>query len=298
MTEENNYIIISINGGHGKVILATAFIEAVKKQYPDYKIIVVTAWEAPLINNPNIYRVYTFGQTPYFFNDFIEGNEDNCIIMALDPYLSENHILGKSHLIKTWCSLYNIPYNGEQPKLYLNPREIEVARERIGNDQRPIMMIQSNGGVENGQSPRSWARDLPTEIAQGIVNHYSKEYRILQIRTEKQILLQGVESVILPHRELYGIMMFSKKRLFIDSFAQHAAAALGLPSTVCWIANKPEIFGYSIHDNILPNIKEITEFNKYSFLERFDITGNAQQFPYGNVNLFDINQIAESINKQ
>ena len=295
MIEKNKYLIFEINGGHGKNILATAVVEAIKKKYPEYKIVIVTAWDAPWYYNPNIYRIYNFGSNNYFYNDFVF---DNTIIMKIDPYHTEDHILQRKHLIKTWCDLYNIPYNGEKPKIYINPRETELVTDKIKPKGKPIMLLQTHGGAPNQYSKKSWARDMPIEIAQSIVNFYSKSYRILHMRREDQPKLENVEPLTLPHRELYAIFPLSTKRLFIDSFAQHTAGALNLPSTVCWIVNKPEIFGYDIHSNILPNATEISKLDKFSYLEEYDISGQVQQFPYNSVNLFDINQIIESLKKQ
>jgi hypothetical protein len=195
--------------------------------------------------------------------------------------------------------MYNIPYDGYKPKIYLNPRELEIARDKIKPDGRPIMLIQSNGGSPQGQySKKSWYRDMPIEIAQKLVNYFAKSYRILHIKTPEQPILQGVEPLTLPFRELYAVFPLSTKRLFIDSFAQHVAAALDLPSTVVWIGNKPEVFGYPENINVLPNAKYINELNKFSYLEQFSIDGQIQQFPYDTVNLFDINKIIEAVNKQ
>jgi hypothetical protein len=54
-------------------------------------------------------------------------------------------------------------------------------------------------------------------------------------------------------KEFFIILLKSEKRLLIDSCLQHAAAAFNLPSTVCWVGTSPEVFGYEIHKNILPN---------------------------------------------
>ena len=287
--ETGPFAVWHIEGGHGKGILATAVIEAFKKQYPDHKIIVVTAWEAPWLYNPNVYRVYNFGNTPYFYDNYIF---EDTLIFRIDPYHTQSHILQKTQLIKTWCDLYQIPYNNEMPKLYINPREIEIARDKIKPDQgKPILLLQTHGGAPNQYSRKSWARDMPMEIAQTLVNYYSKSYRILHIKREDQPELIGVEPLLLPHRETYATFTFSEKRLFIDSFSQHTAAALGLPSVVCWIANKPSVFGYELHKNIFPNKEVINYFDKYSYMEHYDITGNAQQFPFDNVNVFDVNEI-------
>ena len=296
---EDKYIILVINGGHGKVIMSTAVVSAIKKQHPDRKIIVVAAWDAPLIGHPDIWRFFAYNQLQnYFYDDYVHNKD--VIIMQHDPYHETSYLLREKHLNDTWCDMFGVKYNGELPQLNLNPREIEIARDKIKPDAgKPIMMIQTHGGLPDHQySKKSWARDMPIEIAQKVVNYYSKSYRVIHIRLEQQPALQNVEPLTLPHRELYAAMTFSKKRLFIDSFAQHTAAALGLPSTVCWISNDPKVFGYEMHDNIRPSANKIHELNKFSFLEQYDITGQIQQFPYDTVNLFDIDQIMESLKKQ
>jgi ADP-heptose:LPS heptosyltransferase len=294
--DNDKYIIYHVEGGHGKCVLSTAVIRAMKKAYPDYKIIVVCAWDGPYFYNPDVFRFYTFNQMQYFFDDYIKPDTK---IFRQEVYFTEDHILQRKHLTQSWCDMCNIPYDGYKPKIYLNPRELEIARDKIKPDGRPIMLIQSNGGSPQGQySKKSWYRDMPIEIAQKLVNYFAKSYRILHIKTPEQPILQGVEPLTLPFRELYAVFPLSTKRLFIDSFAQHVAAALDLPSTVVWIGNKPEVFGYPENINVLPNAKYINELNKFSYLEQFSIDGQIQQFPYDTVNLFDINKIIEAVNKQ
>lgn len=293
ISKEDKFIIFHIDGGHGKSIMATAVVEALHKKYPDYKIIIVTAWDAPWYGNPHIFRVYNFGQMPYFYDNYIF---DETIILRQEPYHTEDHIKHRKHLIKTWCDMYDIPYNGELPKLYINPREIEIARDKIKPDNgKPIMLLQTHGGLPSHQySKKSWARDMPIEIAQQLVNYFSKSYRILHIRLDEQPSLNGVEVLTLPHRELYAVFLFSKKRILIDSFSQHVAKALNLPSTVCWIVNKPNVFGYDDNVNILPDANIVTQMNKYSYVEQYDITGQIQEFPFDTVNLFNVNNIIKS----
>lgn len=292
----DKFVILHTEGGHGKQIMATAVCRAIKKAYPDRKLIVVTAWDGPFFYNPDVWRFYTFNQMQYFFDDFI--NEDTKIFRH-EVYHSEDHILQRKHLTQSWCDMYGIPYDGYKPKIYLNPRELEIAKDKIKPDGRPIMLLQTHGGSPTGQySKKSWFRDMPIEIAQKLVNYFSKSYRILHIKTPEQPTLQGVEMLNLPHRELYAVFPLSTKRLFIDSFAQHVAASLDLQSTVVWIGNKPEIFGYPEHINVTPNANYVREMNKFSYLDQFDISGQIQQFPYDTVNLFDINKIIEAVNKQ
>lgn len=294
--DSDKYVILHTEGGHGKQVMATAVCRAIKKKYPDRKLIVVTAWDGPFFYNPDVFRFYTFGQMQFFFTDFIKPDT---IILRHEVYHSEDHILQRKHLVESWCGMYGIEPDGIKPKIYLNPRELEIARDKIKPDNRPIMLLQTHGGSPQGQySKKSWFRDMPIEIAQKLVNYFSKSYRILHIKSPEQPVLQGVEPLTLPYRELYAVFPLSTKRLFIDSFAQHTAAALDLQSVVVWIGNKPEIFGYPEHINVTPSANYVRELNKFSYLEQFDISGQIQQFPYDTVNLFDINKIIEAVNKQ
>lgn len=292
--EDDKYIIFESTGGHGKQVAATAVIRAMKKQYPNRKIIWVTPWDGPAFYNPNIFRFFTFGQMQYF-RDYLK---DDTIIFKHDPYGETNHILRKEHLTESWCNLFKISHDGNKPEMYLNPRELEIARDKIKPDGRPIMLLQTHGGSPKAQySKKSWYRDMPIEIAQKLVNYFSKSYRILHIRTPDQPALQGTELLNLPFRELYAVFPLSQKRLFIDSFAQHVAAGLDLQSTVLWIGNSHKVFGYEENINLYPSANIINNFDKFSYLQD-DITGMIQNFPYDTVNLFDINKIIEAVNKQ
>jgi hypothetical protein len=87
----------------------------------------------------------------------------------------------------------------------------------------------------------------------------------------------------------------NQKRLFIDSFSQHAAAAFGLKSVVCWIGNRPDVLGYGTHINIKPNVEPTLDTYHSSYLEDFDIGGNPVQFPYDRLKIFDSNEIINSL---
>ena len=293
---DDKFVILHSEGGHGKQVMATAVCRAIKKKYPDRKLIVVTAWDGPFFYNPDVWRFYTFGQMQYFFDDYIK---EDTIIMRHEVYHSEDHILQRKHLVESWCGMYGIKPDGIKPKIILNPREVEISRDKIKPDNLPIMLLQTHGGSPQGQySKKSWFRDMPIEIAQKLVNYFSKSYRILHIKTPEQPTLQGIEMLNLPFRELYAVFPLSQKRLFIDSFAQHVAAALDLQSTVVWIGNKPEVFGYPENINVIPNANYVRELNKFSYLDQFDISGQIQQFPYDTINMLDINKIIEAVNKQ
>jgi hypothetical protein len=98
--------------------------------------------------------------------------------------------------------------------------------------------------------------------------------------------------------EVFSVLIHSKKRILIDSCLQHASAALRLPSTVLWNGTSPKVFGYDIHDNICTTIPYDFKLPG-SYLFDFDFNGNETEYPFGEQEqLFDFEQIIQSIDKQ
>ena len=85
----------------------------------------------------------------------------------------------------------------------------------------------------------------------------------------------------------------------MDSFGQHTAAALNKNSSVLWIANKPSIFGYSIHDNIIANNETAKPDLRFSVFNKYNIVGALQEFPYNSeMDIFDVDRVIQSIKAQ
>jgi len=286
------FSIFHIEGGIGKNVLATSVVSSLKKAEPDRKIIIVTAWVDVWFNNPNVWRVYPFGNVAHFYKSYIKDKDVK--IYRHEPYFQEDYILKKKHLIKTWCDLCGVEYDGSSPRIFLNPLEVEATRIQLKLD-KPIMIIHANGGGGNQKLPYSWYRDLPYQNGLDVVNEFKNEYNIYQIAKDNQPLLPNVNKLTLPLRHLFASFLFSKKRLLIDSFSQHIAAALNLTSTVVWVGNKPEILGYDTHTNITCNVAPVHDTYHSSYLEDFDIGGNDVQFPYNTLKLFDSQEIIKSL---
>jgi len=288
-------IIFQINGGMGKCIMATAVCEAIKKQYPKSTLIVVSGYPDVFLNNPNVDRTFAFGGFSYFYEDYIEGKDFK--VFAHDPYLETSHLLQEEHLIATWCNMFDIKYDGEVPKVYLSSREQKFYSTKFNFD-KPILLLQTNGGALSDMK-YSWARDIPRSVVTAIIDQFKDSYTIVHIRREDQFQYDNTVSVTDNFRSLSVLISVSTKRLFIDSFAQHTAAALGLKSTVCWIANKPKVFGYELHDNILANSFTTKPELKGAYLSKFNISGDLLEFPYNNeTEVFNIDQIVTSIKQQ
>lgn len=292
-TEE--FLILVVNGGAGKNVLATAVVKAIKRDKPDTKVIVITAYKDVWVHNPNVYRVYQQGQMPYFYSDYIKDKKTK--LVCIEPYSTSDYILKTKHLIEIWCDQAGVKYNNDQPELFFNNREVEFVQRRF-LDGRKIFLLQTNGGF-NQEIKISWMRDMPLDLAQEVIQKFHKEYRIMHIRRDDQPALNGVEQFQGSLRDLFLLIRFSEKRLFIDSLAQHAASALKKQSTVLWIRNEPEILGYAIHDNIVTKVADEIDTLSNSVLEPYDIAGNIYQCPFKEgTKLFESEEIIASINRQ
>ena len=102
-------------------------------------------------------------------------------------------------------------------------------------------------------SQYSWTRDIPTPIVKKLIDYYKKDYTIIHIKREDQLIYPDTLQALDGYRSIAILLQKSNKRLLIDSFGQHMARALNIKSTVCWVNTKPEIFGYKFHDNIIAN---------------------------------------------
>jgi len=291
----DQYVIFHIDGGCGKNIVATAVVKSIKAAYPEYKLIVVTAYPEVFLHNPLVYRVYKFGNLPYFYDDYINGKETK--IFRMEPYHSGDLLYKKKSLAEIWCDVFNIPCVSVQTDIHLTERELLFVQKNINKDG-PILLVQSSGGADNQEYPYSWSRDLPPAFAQEVVNTVKDKFsKVFHIRREKQPTLENTIHVSDHFRNLFCYIALSDKFLCIDSFAQHAAAAFNKKATVGWISNSPVVFGHNIHDNIIASGSESFRHRIDSYLESEDWTGGRfYECPYDNIGqMFDKDQFVESI---
>lgn len=293
------YSIFSIQGGLGKVIASTAVAKCIKNNYPDRKLIVVCPYPDVYINLPFVDRVYKLGATSYFYQTYIE-NQDS-LIFANEPYLTTTHIHKKLPLIQSWCLMYNLTYNEEQPEIIFNPLQKEISKGVWVKD-KPVMVIHTNGGLISDNAPQYlWARDMPFTVAEAIVKKYSKDYTIYQCTKKNSQKLEDVnvvewnQNLRLSTMEYLSILLHSEKRVLIDSCLQHAAKALNLPSVVLWNGTDPKVFGYDIHTNIQTQKPQNFKLPN-SYLFDFDFTSPLDQYPFQESDeMYSIDEILESI---
>jgi hypothetical protein len=299
---DKKYCIFQVQGGLGKHIAATAVAQVIKNAHPDRELVVVCAWPELWANLPFVYRVFPLGNTQYFYEEYIDGKDS--LIFANEPYFTTTHINKTHKLVESWCKLYNLEYNNEQPVLKINPEQKKAIRNFYEPkfEGKPFLLLHTNGGLFTNERPFCWSRDMPIEIAQKVANHFKKSHFIMQITRPSSPQVEGafVRSEQLSNTELCGLVELTDKRLLIDSSLQHAAAAFGLPSTVLWNATSSVIFGHNLHDNIQAKEKPQKSLpGSYLFDYQFD--ANENEFPYDDDDLgdlYNIDQIIASLEAQ
>ena len=288
-------IILSINGGLGKSVMATAVCRAIRNNYPNCQLYVITGYPEVFSNLSSVDMAFAHNQEHYFYTKYVENKEVK--IFANEPYLVTEHIFSKEHLIETWCNMNGIVYSGEMPEIDINERENLFYTNKYPSDKE-IMIIQTNGGGQT-DIKYSWSRDMPFHVVQYVINEFSNKYNILHVRREDQIGYENTTPIHESYKGVASLIRRSKKRLFIDSFCQHTAMALGMKSTVLWIGNNPKVFGYSLHHNIVANKETKKPDLRHAVFTKYNIGGALIEFPYNNESeIFNLDSIVESIINQ
>lgn len=259
-----NNVIFTIDGGLGKSIMATAILKVIKKEYKKANIIVVTGYPDVFIGNPNANKVLHQQQAVGLYKNYIQNK--NTKVFITDPYSTSDFITESNHLLKIWCDIYGLKYNGELPEIFLSKGEKEYFAPFYKLD-KPIMAIQPNGGAVGQPLKYSWTRDLPASVVNEVVDYFKNDYAILHIKRDDQLIYENTIGALDNWRSIAIMLTMSVKRLLIDSSSMHVATALNLPSVVGWIGTNPMVFGYDIHTNIMANepTKEVNvESNSYT----------------------------------
>ena len=289
-------IIFQIDGGLGKSIMATAMTKVIRKRYKNAHIIVVTAYPDVFLNNPHINECFRIEQIGGAYLKYVK--DQDCKIFIEDPYRHTSFLTEKEHLFRTWCKIYGLNYNNEQPELFLTQPETDYFKP-FYNVEKPIFAIQPNGGPIGQGFQYSWTRDIPEPTVNEIIQHYKEDYTIVHIKREDQYKYPDTLHALDSFRSIAILLQLSSKRLLIDSFGQHLSASMGKKSTVCWVTTKPKIFGYKLHDNIQANSFTKEPQIQNSVYQPFNLAQDVSSIPYNDLReIFETNKIIESINKQ
>jgi len=270
-------IILGIDGGLGKCIMATAIIKVIKKKYRKSNLIVISSYPDVFLHNPHVNRCVTVDSKTPLYKEYIK--DQNCKVFAANPYHTNDFLLDKKHLFEIWCEMYGLTYNGETPEMFLTQSEIQYYQPFYKMD-KPLFALHTNGGGSGQPQQYSWARDLPSPLVNTIIDYFKKDYTICHIKHKDQPSYPDTLAATDDYRSIAILLMNSSKRLLIDSFSQHLAAALNLPSVVGWVTTHPDIFGYAMHQNILANPFTLNPLYNHMNYQAFGLFEDIKNIPY------------------
>lgn len=287
-------VIFNINGGLGKSIMATAVIEALKKQHENCEIVVITAYPSVFLNNPNVNDVIHLNDLSGIWKKHIFS--EDVFFMFREPYNESDFLNEKKHLIEIWCQMYDIKYKGETPKLYFSNSEISHYKRLYDNTDKPILAMQTNGGAVSTPNAYNWSRDMPMPIIKDIIDRYKKDYTIVHIKNKIQSFIPNTLQAIDDFRSIAILLSMSSKRILIDSFAQHLSTAMGLESVVLWIGTSPKVFGYDDNKNIVAN-KFTKDYDvNHSGFQKILLNEPIEKIPYQNLeDMFNFEDIENNL---
>ena len=278
------HIIFVNQGGIGKDIMATVPIRNLKKKFPDKKIVTVSGHPWVFQFNPNVELSFQLGNTPNFYEIYKDS-----MWVRTEPYYHSDYISKTKHLTRCWCEQIDVDFDNSKPDLFLSPREKEAGLNYVRSKNAPILLIQFQGGAapqrdkDNNLLPpiKMFVRDVPLQIIKNVSVALENRYKTIIIGLPSQNSWTGVESLTGKHpRELLSVILHANKLLLIDSFIQHAAAALNRQAVVCWGATSPDILGYNTHINLRRKSCDTPECHRpNSYLNDIDYQGKPWTCP-------------------
>lgn len=263
-------VILCAEGGIGKNINASAVIRAIKKQHPKQKLHLISGYHDLFTHNPNIKRVYNFGNPLYFYDDYFIENRKETLMLKAEPYTHYDYYAEDNHIVDVWCKSFGVEPDGTAGDLFFTLSELNGAKDYVSSltneFKKDFVLLQWCGGkVPEKNDKKSfliaqsemYRRSLTYDTAKNLVKRLKDEGYVVGIVGHTNYPeIEGVEKIFFPIRQVLALLKFCKTFIGIDSFLQHAAACnqIQLPGVVCWGGTNPKKLGYSLHKNLTKSV--------------------------------------------
>jgi len=266
-------ILVSIGGGLGLHIASTAALAQLRKTHKDAEVHVVQGYQDVFLGLDFYDRIYGSMDLPYFAEDHADFE-----IVQGHPYTMFDFRMGKKHLVDAWCEIMGVPVPADKRGfLHVREGDIETANRYVAQVReqfkgKPLVAFQPFGGTPFEHAgaaldlmrPRM-VRDLPVDIAGSIADKITEAGAVviqIGLPTERQPSKnclrfdlgkdQNGQPMIAPPQFWFAVLSLCDHFVGIDSFAQHAWAAMRKDpkvarSVVLWGATKSQSFSYDCH---------------------------------------------------
>lgn len=262
--EEDKAFVLIVDGGVGDQICSTPMIESAKKLYPNKKIIVGSAHHEVLINNPHIDKLYNLAFPGDLFESWVKPLKHFGSVIKRDIYNACAHKLFPGPLSEIYCHLYQVPYYGDNVKIYLTEGEDEEAKYFLKSFPRPVIFIHPTGAklTFNPDVQITPNKDWFTDSWEELVAELHEEFDVVQLGGKNEIPIKGCATYLMGQtslRQTAALIQNCLTYVAIDSFVGHCGAAVGKSGVVLFGRSNPYIAGHAINKNVW--VKNSCEFN-------------------------------------
>ena len=149
--DNRNSCILLVQGGAGDIACATPLIRCCKRLFPQDEIIVLTTYADIFKHNPNIDILIPLND-PEEVKDFYSEYVLTRNVRFFKKHFVYDAILDlPAQNCKTLpefiCNVYNIPYDGGPPEIFLTDYEKRKAATFLEQDSKPVILLHISGAV-------------------------------------------------------------------------------------------------------------------------------------------------------
>lgn len=261
LLEDGKNIVFMIEGGVGKNLMATPVLKALKDEYPNSTIVVISPHIEVFDRLPFVDRAFKLGDNKYLYDDYIKKGS----FINFNPYNTDWFRFRKKSVIKIWYDILGLrPADYEpRPIMKFSQKELEIALNIFNNlntnfnkeSNKKLIFTQYCGGnsakfVDANGNPvvrQDNLRNANKAISE-IADALKDDFLFLAMKRPEEEASKTPNIITLVedvHYRIWGaIMNLCDGYLGIDSLGMHMAAAFDKPSFVLWGPTCKDNFGY------------------------------------------------------
>lgn len=252
---DDECIILVIDGGCGDIICSTPMVESFKRYNKDKTIIVRTYYPEIFFNNPNIDHLYSTQTVDDMFEKYVKNLKSFTSIRKFDLYNLGCYKYFPGKLSKAFCYLYETPYINDNVKMYISEEEDKEAKIFLNSFDKEVILIQPQSArvIYSPTTKLTENKDWFKERWEEVIKELSFSYDIIQVGGKQEEELKGITCNLsgnISFRQTAAMLKNCLTFISIDSFLGHAGAAVNKRGVVLFGRSNPTIFGHDNNINI------------------------------------------------
>lgn len=246
--KKNAFRIITL-GGLGDLILSTPVIAALRKKFPESKIIVYgtsKSYQEIFYHNPHIDRVTgtSFLSDPVAYTRFYLkwGRFYSFHYGRVFPTLFYN-----SPAQDIIAEVFDLQLKDRKIQLFLNSQEEQEASAIMRAHHHPVIIHTTALTTKN----KNWTTAKWNELIRSMPNH-----TFVQIGLKSEPALEGVVDLRgkVTFRQAMGLIKYAQSFVGVDSAFSHVTNAFDIPGVILFGPSVPGIWGHPNNINIYKDL--------------------------------------------